>query len=358
MQLGNFKTIEELFKSLDELKKHTFPNDDKYVTRYNYLSSVLDKWIHPTVVAGAMTVDGGFLNDHGPDHISKVILRASELIKNSGLILSEYELYILLMAIQLHDIGNLQGREHHELNSLGIIKKFGIHAGQDRIEWDTIFEIAEAHGGTPKDKISELDEEEMILSFSVRKQLLASILKFADELAEDRTRANRFMLANNMLPEHAIIYHKYSYALHSVKIDLAAKQINLSFDLEEEDLCKKFKKVVLINGDKTEKEVYLIDEIYERTYKTHLERTYCMRFTRPNIQIDKIRVDIQITTGKLDSRNKPIKNHILYDIGEVGYPNTDSSGMFSICPTLKDYVGEKICDSSTKKGLKNVTATY
>lgn len=358
MQLGNHKTIEEFFKNIDELKKHTFPSDDKYVTRYNYLSSVLDKWIHPVVVSGAMTVDGGFLNDHGPDHISKVILRASELIKNSGLNLTEYELYILLMAIQLHDIGNLHGRENHELNSLGIIKEFGINAGQDRIEWDCIFEIAEAHGGTPKDKISELSEEDMILSFPVRKQLLASILKFADELAEDRTRASRFMLATQTLPEHAEIYHKYSYALHSVKIDLKAKQINLSFDLEEADLCKKYKKIVMINGEKVEKEVYLIDEIYERTYKTHLERTYCMRFTRPSIQIDKIRVDIQITTDKLDSRNKPIKNHIVYDIGEVGYPNMDSSGIFSICPKLKDYIGEKICESSTRKTLEDVTATY
>lgn len=357
MNLQGNKTIEDFFKALNEEEKHKFPHNDKYVTRYNYLSNQLNTWIHPYVVKGGMTVDGGYLNDHGPDHISKVILRASQLIRDSNIELSEYETYILLMAIHIHDVGNIMGRQNHEVNSLQIIKKFGINAGQDRIEWDCIFEIAEAHGGSPKDKISDLFEEQ-VLDHDIRKPLLASILKLADELAEDRTRASRFQLENGMIEEYAELYHKYSWCLHSVKIDVNARQINLSFDVEEKDLCKQFKKKVKVGEELKKVEVYLIDEIYERTYKTHLERMYCMRFTRPALQIDKIRVDIQITTDTQDERNRPIKKHILYDIGEVGYPSATSEGIFAICPKLLEFKGDSLCQRSSTQTLSDVKATY
>lgn len=356
MDINEHKTIEEYFKNIDEKQKHIFPHDDEYVTRYTYLSGQFNKWIHPYVVKGAIAKDGGYLNDHGPDHISKVILRASQLISESPIRFSPYEIYILLMAIHIHDIGNILGREGHEINSLEIINKYGINAGQDRIEWDCIFEIAESHGGSPKDKISELSEEQ-ILDFSIRKPILAAILKLADELAEDRTRASRFQLEEGLIPVQAELYHKYSHCLHSVKIDIKTKQIYLSFDVEENDLCRQYAKKVDKDGNVTE-EVFLIDEIYSRTYKTHLERMYCMRFTRPEILIDKIRVDIQITTNKLDSRKRKIKKHIVYDMGEVGYPSTSQDGIYSICPNLEKYTGELICTLSNEEKLEDVTATY
>lgn len=357
MELHGHKTIEDFFKAIKEEEKHKFPHDHAYVTRYNYLASELNKWIHPFVVKGGMTKDGGYLNDHGPDHIQKVILRASQLLEHSSINLSDYEIYVMLMSIHIHDVGNIMGREGHEINSMEVINKFGVSAGQDRIEWDCIFEIAEAHGGNPKDKISELTEVE-ILDYPVRKPLLASLLKLADELAEDRTRASRFQLDAGLIPEEAEIYHKYSFCLHSVKIDGLAKQIKLSFDVEEDDLCKKFKKKVMRDGKEVTEDVFLINEIYARTYKTHLERMYCMRFTRPDLQIDKIRVDIQITTNQKDERNRSIKRHIVYDIGEVGYPSTSAQGIFSICPELEKYTGEELCQMSTNHTLKDVTATY
>lgn len=357
MNLEGHKTIEDYFKSINELSKHIFPHDDRYVTRYNYLSNQLNLWIHPFVVKGGMSIDGGYLNDHGPDHILKVIFRATQLINKSEIILSEYEIYMLLTAIHIHDVGNIIGRQGHEINSLEIINKFGTAAGHDRIEWDCIFEIAEAHGGNPKDKISDLTTEQ-ILDFPVRKRLLAAILKLADELAEDRTRASRFQLENDMIPELAELYHKYSFCLHSTHIDLSARQINLSFDVEENDLCKTFKKTIKEDGRDVIKEVYLIDEIYERTYKTHLERMYCMRFTRPHLEIDKIRVDIQITTNIKDTRNRSIKKHITYDIGEVGYPSISFDGIFSICPKLKEFKGDVLCQLSHSHTLTDVTATY
>lgn len=62
-----------------------------------------------------------FLNDHGPEHINMVIDRANSIVSNfSTDHLSEFEAFILLCAVQIHDIGNILGRAGHErkLNSI------------------------------------------------------------------------------------------------------------------------------------------------------------------------------------------------------------------------------------------------
>lgn len=352
----NGKTLEQWFLTL-EMKDNIFPYDLSYPKDYDGIATKLNKWVHPYVNTGAMIEDGGCLTDHGPDHIKKVILRASELVQNSNCELTEYEVFILLMAIHIHDIGNILGRDDHEFNSLGVMKKAGLDAGRDRIEWDTIFEIAEAHGGKPKDKISNLDPEK-ILDKYVRKRLLAAILKFADELADDRTRANRFALFAEKLPKESVIYHKYAYSLHSVDINHKAGQVSLSFDIEEDDVNKTFLKKVkdVDTGKWIDTEQYLIDEIYERTLKTHLERTYCMRFMRSDIEITMVRVAIRITLNEEDPRdNKRKKRNITYDLGERGYPTIHPHEITTLCPQLEEYSGEKVLEKITHKNLENVT---
>lgn len=358
VQSNSTPTLEELFLSIDTSQRNIFPHDHNYVKRYDYMQTQLNQWVHPFVVAAAITVDGGFLNDHGPEHIKKVILRATQLLRQSNAHLTPYEQYLLLMAIQIHDIGNILGRNKHEINSLEIISKYGINAGQDRIEWDCVFEIAESHGGEPKDKISELTDEN-ILDFPVRKKLLAAILKLADELAEDRSRTNRYMLVNGQIPEEAVIFHTYSHCLHSTEIDPSGKQIKLYFDIEEDSLTTKYKKKVRsVKGDLIDSETYLLNEIYSRTFKTHIERMYCMRFMRDIVNYEKIRVVIQITFKEKDARNKHLKKKIMYDLGEVGYPDMKHNTIFTICPQLEDYTAEKVLEMLKEKSMRDVAATY
>src|ERR1051326_2686382 len=106
-------------KTLDEWLKKRRTGDfgdlkTNYVARYGALEDFLKKDVHPLVSLGAAVKDGIFLNDHGPAHVATVIKRASELIATDTCILTAYEVYILLAAIQLHDIGNILGRSGHE----------------------------------------------------------------------------------------------------------------------------------------------------------------------------------------------------------------------------------------------------
>ena len=273
------------------------------------------------------------LNDHGEDHVRVVIIRAKELI---DLIkyekLTPYEAYILLVSILIHDIGVRHGRKNHESKAREVIMSLNLNIGDDKIERECIFDIAWAHGGEEKDKITRFSDD-MILGNKVRKRMLSAILKLADELSDGRFRCSKDLLKSGALPEGSKIYHQFSYSLHSVSI--SGDTILFAFELDENDTKKMFKK----KG----KSIFLLDEIYERTFKTHLERMYCNRFLTPEINIHQIKVSICIWLNALNENLKNIEHSISYSLGsEIGYPDIDPNDIFRICPHLLDETGAKI----------------
>src|SRR5438552_2406535 len=88
--------------------KTAFPGAGKtdYYRRFEGAAEWLNQNIHPQVEKGVLLQEGGFLTDHGPEHVNTVIRRASHLVGNPDGKLSPYEAYVLLMAIHFHDVGN------------------------------------------------------------------------------------------------------------------------------------------------------------------------------------------------------------------------------------------------------------
>jgi hypothetical protein len=333
-------------------RKHaSLPGHDAvdYYQRYHGIAEYLNTHVHPFVNISANAVDGGTLTDHGPEHIKTVIARASQLV-SSKCELSAYEVYLLLVAIHVHDVGNLFGRESHELNSEEVIHQLGLLMGEDRVERKAIYDIAQAHGGNiagDKDKISHLPRSEPLLGSQVREQLLAAILRFADELADDRTRASGFLLKVAKVHPTSEIYHRYAQALHSVIVDLAGGTIDLHFDMSLADASTTF-------GKGTGR-LYLLDEIYERTMKMHCERRYCMRFLRPDISIDRIDIEIKVYGDKYNSELARIP----YRLEESGYPDASPGGVLQVCqntlaglPYGTPLTGKALCDY-LKKGASD-----
>jgi hypothetical protein len=322
-------------KPLDEWFKKRRPGHfgelkTNYVARYNALEDFLKKDVHPLVSIGAAVKDGIFLNDHGPDHVATVIKRASELIATDTCTLTTYETYILLAAIQLHDVGNILGRTSHESRPKDLEGRLEGLLGDDSAEKRLVRAIAQVHGGThngDKDTIRHLIEDP-VLNQIVRAKFLAGILRFADELADDSQRTSTFALQNNAIPEASRLFHKYSASLQSVIIDSKGYAVDLHYDLTRTDAQEEF-----VKGDT---KMYLIDEILHRTVKMHRERTYCMRFLRPTIQIDCINVKINVfrsnkSTDKLFS--------IGYRLEDKGYPIMPEQGIYDICPELSTWHG-------------------
>lgn len=277
-----------------------------------------------------------FLNDHGPEHINKVIERAYALIVDANESLTEMEAFVLLCAIQIHDIGNVLGRAGHEKKLMEI---FDIHSAAlilDTAEKRIIKTIAMVHGGRAadgsKDTISSLPVKEPILGYNIRTRYLAAILRFADELADDSTRANRVACDLNIVGTDSQIYHDYSRALHSVNVEKDEEthghKIMLCFEL----LATEMEKTYSMGGISK----YLLDEIYDRTLKMEQERRYCMKFMYQYIYFGKIEVTINV----YGSRSQRI-NTIKYTLEDISYPNNPLPGSIKSAASSEVPTGEE-----------------
>ena len=274
-----------------------------------------------------------------------MIRRASELLEAYPNDISSYEKYLLLVAIRFHDIGNAHGRELHELRAEQYMKELRVLLGDDSAEQRIIFMIAQAHGGTTpdghKDKITPLPRNEPLLGKVVRPRVLAALLRFADELADERSRAVRFKPLASAIPKGSEVYHAYASALQSVLVNAPGGTVSLHFEMKRDDAKRKF--------GKGSTEVYLLDEIYERSLKMHYERIYCMRFLRPIVAIDKINVEIKVFgDGYLEQLAT-----IAYKLEETGYPSGVGETVFELCPELKKH---DIGDPATGENLDKFLA--
>lgn len=333
-------TIQEKYYAVDEhlekwfakIADEDFPFKKNYRERYGSLHKALEPRLKRIEIdallaefrrfleEGVTNIDElAYLTNHGPEHVRMVIDRASDLLCTSNCVISAYEGYILLASIMAHDLGNALGRKDHEENVINILndvqeRNEGVF--QDVIEKYTIAKIAVVHGGIydeSKDVISKLEEKRTIFSKPIRMRFLAAILRFADELADDATRADRYRLEAGTIPEESQIYHAYSRALKSVSI--SKTKIELGFWFDQDDAERNYKKY---GSDR-----HLLSEIYHRVEKMHRERMYCMRFLRPNIDINRIEMNIEVMPrgSTKPALLDPIK--IRYSLDESGYPNCD-----------------------------------
>lgn len=264
-----------------------------------------------------------YLNKHGKSHIVDVQKRACDLLKRfRNCRMSFYELYILMCAIVIHDIGNIHGRTGHEddIEKILSTEKY-FHLIPDANERRTICRIAKTHSGLyegSQDTISVLRETASLNNFVIRERLLAAILRFSDELADDYTRAEDDAINSGIINGASLIYHKYSEALHTVRIakhktdedidETEVYEVRLNYSFDSNLAQEKF--------DKMGNEVYLIDEIYNRTIKMERERRYCMRFMRMYIPLERIYVNVEINDKNNSLRTYPVK----YVLEEKGYP--------------------------------------
>lgn len=336
------KCLEKTLVSLAETFPEQFPFDHKkhcYGLRYSEMSGILNRDYHPNVEAGSSASDGGLLTDHGPDHIKTVINRAAALLntpKNTNA-LSGYEIYLLLCAIHFHDLGNIFGRLKHEKRIEEMMVHVNSHMG-DNVERRYIRQIAEAHGGKvsdEKDTIRHLEANAVCNGIDIRPQLLAAILRFADELADDRYRAKNVLLKLDVIPNSSLIYHKYAFCLHSVMVRPASKTVEMHFSVAIEDLVEPFPKY----NYKTEKfdKQFILDEIFERCLKTYLERAYCNRFTTPSVEIRSIVVTI-CCTKKREKIGDQLPE-VNFRLEERGYPDGPVGGIHELDSDLNDWNG-------------------
>lgn len=322
MELGD-KNLEEWFLEKD----HKFPKGILYKVRYNTIKLAaveVQKRIHQGNIESENNKEKNqkTLTGHDPKHFEKVLKLVSELLKNGTIKLSCYEAFHLLCAIQVHDIGNVLDRESHQKTAITIFYEvLPQNAILDSVENNIFFLIAESHtqdSGDDKDTISKLGEHTIHHNDEViRHHLLASILKLGDELADDPERAFMFGVQHNLVKNGSKLFHVYCDSLKSTRID--GKRILVSYKFDSATANDEWE----FEGQKT----YLLDYIFKRNVKMHLERLYCQKFMRPEIILDHIDVDIAIYAKGFVRKIHEIKYRIL----DKGYPELNGKGIKEIC---------------------------
>lgn len=345
---------------------NSFPPGKDYRAIYTILKNNFEKNIHPEIKTKILEIEKeGYYNDHGVDHIKMVIDRISKIVENfesneSSFQLSDYEVFILLIAANLHDAGHLiTTRKGHAHAAKELLSRFDKAPNNllDANERRVIGDIAKSHGGKD-DPIGKLQSEDHISGIKIRPRLLASILRLADELAEDKTRASRFLLylkdlndtQNNPMDDFSEIFHRFSESMDSIYIE--GNVIKLSFCVNSKQLRKKFKK----KSGEIETEHYLLDEIYERCLKTFLETLYSNRFFAPNNRYIKITVNIYL----LDEYEDYLIDPISFILEESGYPFISHGDIFQMCKKdLKDTTtGANIDGEYIAQLIEKKTATH
>jgi hypothetical protein len=315
--------------------KTCFPGAGKidYFRRYEGAAEWLNLNIHPHVEKSFLLQEGGFLTDHGPEHVKTVIRRASELLEDPQDKLTPYEAYLLLMAIHFHDVGNIYGRKGHESKLAEITTEMGKLLGEDSAEIRAAQMIGRAHGGTingDKDTISRLPNTEAVLGERVHMQRLAALLRFADELSDDKDRAARVLLKLRRIPKGSEVFHAYASKLHSVIVEPSRRTVELHFALDRDSAVRRF--------GKSATSAYLLNEIYQRTVKTHIERIYCKRFMDEVARVESVAVTVKVFLKK--EHLGPVEE-IKFRLEERGYPCANPPSIKTLCPDLR-WTGAKL----------------
>lgn len=327
MDLSNFGgNIENWFLART---KEEFPDNMDYVSIYNSILIPLKK-IHKQVTEGADESDGTSLTWHDESHINKVIKQASKLLSYSSCIIKPYEVFVLLVAIQIHDIKNIEGRAGHENRAIDIFNDLKIPGVIDSILLKNIGFVASCHAGSlmlggkkTKDKIYLLNPTLFGGEKKIHLRFLAALLRLADEFADDSERAMSFLLEIGKIKKGSIIHQKHAECLIDVHIEANTGKVDFDYHVKVNDAIKKFPKYIAEKD--TYEDVYLLDEIFDRTVKSHYETVYCMRYLRPYISINKINISVEVEGLGLANQLR-----ISYEMEEVGYPN-DELNIIGLC---------------------------
>lgn len=332
--------LEKLLKEASSSYPLQFPTQENYFERYMRVKDWLKLRVYPHIGSG-LSKDGGIYTSHGEDHFDQVIRYAGHMVgaEEPNCLparLKPYETYVLLMAILLHDAGNLYGREGHEKKAFELLNDMGELSGSDNVEKRAIAEVAEAHGGRTaagdKDTIRNVSEERHHGDVTFRGRMLAGVLRFADEICEHRGRECRVLLKREILPKMSEVYHVYAESITAVRVERQGKTVNIEYDIRSIDATRLW--------GKDSGEVYLTDEVLHRLEKMNLERIYCGRFMYPLFVAERIKVTIKI----LDE-NWQVLEEFPIKLEDPGYPSLSST----LADTYPELGGKIVSHRLTRK---------
>jgi len=190
--------------------------------------------------------------------------------------LTSRDLFALIFSIIFHDVGNWLSRSEHQRKISQIFdlvfppNDFHEVEGIRRI----ICDAGKAHCGEALDgsshTLADVDQTGQLFSQEVKLKEIATILRFADELAEGPHRTSSFMHRLKKYTDASRIYHDYANSV-STYIDHGNNRIALTYTLN----IRVTQKNKMYKSDE-KKLIELLPYIYCRIDKLNGERRYAI----------------------------------------------------------------------------------
>jgi hypothetical protein len=330
MPINKNMPLELLLRKYATERATEFPiRDTNYFERYSVIKDHVASKYYRSAGAGLAMTEGTRFTHHDITHVDDVILAAGHLVgltadglsKPSELPYTQllpYEIYVLLMAALLHDAGNAAGRSNHEQRIRQIVSEFGAVGGVLPVEERLISSIARAHGGKmedgDKDTITKAVRETATMgNIVVRARRLAALVRLADELSENHTRADAQATKKPYDAPLSVLPNLYCQLINT-HIPMEGHSVAIAFLVGKNLLAEEF---LWKEGEQT-RSILLVDYIAERLTKTELERRYCNRFLANFASCDRITVTLEVEDP---DDNYKIIDTINLEMTDTGYPS-------------------------------------
>jgi hypothetical protein len=282
-----------------ELQKRCSKENVKYFDTYINMKDYLIKDEYPFI-----RDQNPWYNDHGIEHanaiirtmnsmLSKFLIANNELrneyieAQNQKLYLSTEDIFILLSAAIWHDVAMVNMRKNHGTFLINYGAKINSYV-HDKDLTACIIEVASSHSS--KDKFHNCSLSFKGTNYVAQIKLLASILRFADEISEDQSRGTQNEEVIKIITgSENEIYWRHTHSIKNSTYSFDNRTVEIYYEIDEEFAFKKF----ILSKDKSDEQKTLIEFIISRIKKVNDERILCSPFFSSYSPVDTIVVDIK-----------------------------------------------------------------
>lgn len=269
---------------------------ENYFTRFIALKEELLNNIYPHVMVG---FPGG--NDHGPNHIIRVLEYLDKIIGIDGIAeLDIYELFIAMMSVLWHDVGIERGRKDHAEKSAVILANDGndyIFKQEDK-EYIKLAVVSHSSSIDIETKCKPFRASEPVRGHTMRIRLVCALVRLADEIDEDARRAEKTLARMADLPDDSKFYWRFNQRIPGVLPEPQKRQIVFSIRFQPEDIGW----YEIIQGQR----ILFIEAFLGKIIKINQERTKCSHLLPDKLKYEQILLSISPVTGHT-ARESPIQ---------------------------------------------------
>lgn len=179
-------------------------------------------------------------NDHGRGHIERVLANLSAILGTDPIernTITTFELFLAATAVVAHDIGIIHGRKHHAERSAELLE---LIAKTNTLLFDdhslrVLGAAIKCHSSHVKidEGCEGLSLTETFVGHQVRPRFVAALVRLADELDEDRRRAEAWVQDIAQVPEASRPYWEFCQRIQGIGLDETSITFDVVFKAED-----------------------------------------------------------------------------------------------------------------------------